>query len=180
METSSTRLSSLKIIDIVQIGLMAALTFAATYSFHIPIGSKAVLHLADSMVFLGALLLGKRKGFLSAAIGMGLFDLLSPYAVWAPYTFIIKGVMAYIAATIIYSKNFNGKNIFINVLGYTVAGIWMIFGYFIAGRFVYGNFGTAYADIPGNIFQVVAGIVLALAVGDVIRTSLKKARISVK
>jgi len=179
METSS-KVDSVKVIDMVQVALMAALTFAATYSFHIPIGSKAVLHLADSMVFLGALLLGKRKGFLSAAIGMGLFDLLSPYAVWAPYTFVIKGVMAYIAATIIYSKSFNGKNIFVNVLGYSVAGIWMIGGYFIAGRFVYGNFTTAYADIPGNIFQVVAGIVLALAVGDIIRTALKKARISVK
>jgi len=171
---------SFEVIDLVQIALMAALTFAATYALHIPIGSKAVLHLADSMVFLGALLLGKKKGFLSAALGMGLFDLLSPYAVWAPYTFVIKGVMAYIAATIIYSRNYNGKNFLINILGYGIAGVWMIFGYFIAGRFVYGNFATAYADVPGNILQVVAGMVIALAIGNTVRTALKKARISVK
>lgn len=154
--------SSIRTVDIVQVALMAAMAFVVTYAIEIPVGTKAVLHLGDTIVFTGAILLGKRKAALAAALGMGLFDLLSPYAIWAPFTFVIKGVMAYIAASIAFRNEYNGDKIINNIIGFIIAGIWMILGYFIAGGVIYGSFVVAIGDIPGNIIQVAAGIVVSL------------------
>lgn len=161
MEERQTK-KDIKAIDIVQVALMAALAFVVTFVIEIPVGTKAVLHLGDTIVFAGAILLGKRKAALAAAIGMSMFDIYTSYAVWAPFTFVIKGVMAYIAASIAYRKGYNGNNVLNNIMGFIFAGLWMILGYFIAGRFIYGSFAIALGDIPGNIIQVVAGIVVAL------------------
>ncbi|MFL0246431.1 ECF transporter S component [Candidatus Clostridium stratigraminis] len=151
-----------KTVDIVQVALMAAMAFIVTYVIEIPVGTKAVLHLGDTIVFAAAILLGKKKAALAAALGMGLFDLLSPYAIWAPFTFVIKGVMAYIAASIALRNAYNGENLINNIIGFAIAGIWMILGYFIAGGIIYGSFIVALGDIPGNVIQVAAGIILSI------------------
>lgn len=149
-------------IDIVQIALMAAMAFVVTYLVEIPVGTKAVLHLGDTIVFTGAVLFGKKKAGIAAAIGMGMFDLLSPYAIWAPITVIAKGLMGFIAGAIAYRNGFNGDKTSNNIVGFVAAGIWMIFAYYIGGGLVYGNLIVPLGDIPGNILQVAAGIALAL------------------
>lgn len=184
MEQKRLYFSSLKLQDMVQVSLMAALTYIATAVINIPSGVifKGVVHLGDSMVFLAAILLGRKKGFLSAAIGMCLFDILSPYAIWAPFTFFIKGIMAYIAASIAYRNECNGNNFWNNILAFIVASIWMISAYYVAGillmHFVTNigfsqAFAMAAAGIPGNIAQTVAGMAIALPLGKILnRTNL--------
>ncbi|MCM8709877.1 ECF transporter S component [Clostridium sp. SYSU_GA19001] len=164
METQQNKTKNLSTAAVVQVAFMAAMIFVATYVIEIPVGTKAVLHIGDSMVFAGAVILGKRKAALASAIGMALFDILSPYAVWAPFTFVIKGLMGYIAGAIAYRKDYNGNNLVNNIFAFTVAGIWMIAGYFFAGGVIYKSFITAIGDITGNIIQVAAGIVIALPV----------------
>lgn len=154
--------TNIRALDIVQVALMAAMAFVVTYVIEIPVGTKAVLHLGDTIVFAGAILLGKKKAALAAAIGMGLFDLLSPYAVWAPFTFVIKGLMAYIAGAIAFRKGYEGKNVVNNIFAFIVAGIFMIVGYYFAGGVIYKSLVVAIGDIPGNILQVAAGLVLSL------------------
>lgn len=176
---------NIRAIDIVQVSFMAAMAFVVTYLVEIPVGTKAVLHLGDTIVFAGAILLGKKKAAFAAAIGMGMFDIYSSYAVWAPFTFVIKGMMAYIAASIAYRNGYNGDKMLNNIMGFIIAGLWMILGYFIAGGLIYSNFAFSFGDklgniiqllihqfklgllvatgdIPGNILQVVGGIVVAL------------------
>lgn len=184
MEQKKLDLSKLKVQDMIQIALMAALTYIATAVINIPSGVvfKGVIHLGDSMVLLSAILLGRKKAFFSAAIGMSLFDMLSPYAIWAPFTFFIKGIMAYIAATIAYRNDYNGESFWNNIVAFIAAGIWMIAAYYLAGvllmHFVTNiQFSKAFilsaAEIPGNIAQSIAGAAIALILGRV----LKKANI---
>jgi len=158
--------SSIKTIDIVQIGIMAAIVYIATYLIKIPVGSKGVFHLGDSMVYLAAILLGKKKGVIAAALGMTLFDITTPWFYWAPFTFIVKGGMAYITAVIAYRKGYNGDNLINNLFAFIVAGVWMVLGYLLSGFVVYklisNNALLALADIPSNIGQVVVGMALAL------------------
>src|SRR3712207_8052524 len=45
----------------IQVGIMAAIVFVATSIVHIP-SIMGVVHLGDSMVFLAAILLGRKKG----------------------------------------------------------------------------------------------------------------------
>ena len=165
------RMSSTKTIDIVQISLMAAITFIATSVIHIPT-FMGVLHLGDSMIFLSAILFGRRKAAISSAVGMCLFDLISGYTMWAPFTLIIKGVMGYIAGTIAYRKNYDGNNFKNNIFAFVVAGIWMIVAYYLGGAIILTFISKEFAlkqaliislkDIPTNILQVVGGIALAL------------------
>lgn len=176
--TGSTTLS------MVQIALMAALTYIATAVIAIPVGDNAVLHLGDTVVFLCAVLLGKKKGAIAAAIGMTFFDLFSPFYIWAPFTFVIKGAMAYIAGMIAYRSKYEGNNIPNNLLAFIIAGIVMIAGYFFAGgilnHFAYGiqTFGegllVALKDIPANIMQVVGGIVIGLPLSIPLKKCLGK------
>ncbi|WP_346912997.1 ECF transporter S component [Clostridium sp.] len=172
------------IVKIVQIGLMAALTYIATAFIAIPVGDNAVLHIGDAVLFLCAILLGKKRGAVAAAIGMTFFDLFSPYYIWAPFTFVIKGVMAYIAGAIAYRGGFEGEKFWNNLFAFIVAGIVMIFGYFLAGgclnHFLYGiptigqGFVVALKDIPANILQVVGGIVIGLPLSITLKKYLAK------
>ena len=156
----------IKTIDIVQIGIMAAIIYIATYLIKIPVGNKAVFHIGDSMVYLSAILLGKKKGVMAAALGMTLFDLSTPWFYWAPFTLIIKGGMAYLTAVIVYRKGYKADNLWNNLFAFIVAGAWMVFGYFLSGLLVYklttNNAFLSFADIPANIGQVIVGIALAL------------------
>lgn len=184
MEQKKLELSKLRVHDIIQIALMAAITYIATAVINIPTGVvfKGVVHLGDSMVLLAAILLGKKKGFFSAAVGMSLFDILSPYAIWAPFTFFIKGIMAYIAASVAYRKDYNGEKFWNNVIACIAAGIWMVGAYYVAGVLL-THFVTkiafsqavvlSAAEIPGNIAQAIAGSAIALPLGKV----LKKAKL---
>jgi uncharacterized membrane protein len=136
--------------------------FVTTYVIEIPVGTKAVLHIGDSMVFAAVILLGKRKAAIAAALGMALFDVSTPYIIWAPFTFVIKGLMAYIAGAVAFRSGFNGEKLWNNILGFALGGIWMIIGYLFAGRILYGSFAAALLDVQWNVLQVVLGIVIAV------------------
>lgn len=167
------KVSSIKTIDIVQISLMAAITFIATSVIHFPT-FMGVLHFGDSMIFLAAILFGRKKAAISSSVGMCLFDLMSGYTTWAPFTFVIKGIMAYIAGTIAYRKGYNGNNISNNIFAFVVSGLFMIAAYYLGGAiiltFMSKDMTFTFAqslivslkDIPTNILQVVGGVVLAL------------------
>lgn len=182
------RITSTGVGDIIQVGMMAAITYVSTLMFHIP-SFMGVVHLGDSMIFLAAILLGKKKAAASSAIGMALFDILTGYGHWAPFTFVIKGVMGYISGSIAYREGHNGKNIWNNLFAFSVAGIFMIAAYYLSGvvmaRFILMKTATlnqafilAIKDIPGNISQVVAGIIIGLPLSITLRNALKRANIS--
>lgn len=50
------------------------------------------------------------------------------------------------------------------VLGGTAAGFWMVFGYFVAGGLMYGNYVVAALSIPMNLIQFVVGFLIAAAI----------------
>lgn len=47
------------------------------------------------------------------------------------------------------------------ILGMTLAGLWMVFSYYIAAGVMYGNFAVAAFSIPLNMIQFVMGFLLA-------------------
>lgn len=48
-----------------------------------------------------------------------------------------------------------------HLLAITLAGFWMVFGYFVAGGIMYGNFAVSALSIPMNIIQFGVGFFLA-------------------
>ena len=78
-------------------GLMAALICVLTMFPHIPIpAGSGYIHLGDGMILLAAMVVGP-LAIPAAAIGSALADLFSGYALYAPATAVIKGLVALIA-----------------------------------------------------------------------------------
>jgi uncharacterized membrane protein len=95
---------------------------------------------------------------------MGLFDLLSGWALWAPFTFIIVGAMGFVVGLI--SEKVPGKRVFVNTLAVVTALIIKVVGYYFTEVLLYGNWIQPFGSIPGNVMQVViAGIIVVPLVG---------------
>ena len=158
--------------DLVETALLTTLVFVATafINIRLPIlSSGGLVHLGNVILFAAAILFGKKKGPIAGAVGMAIFDLSSGWALWAPFTLVVRGIMGYIVGTIAYSNNKNGDNFLINILAVFVSGIWMIIGYYITEVILYGNLLAPVASIPGNITQLVVGLVLGLPLAKILK-----------
>lgn len=141
--------------------MLAALCCVATMIIKIPSPLKGYLNLGDCVVLLSGWLLSPGYGFAAAGIGSALADIFSGYVIYAPVTFIIKGIMAivaYFCFKVMHNKlgNFPSR-----VVGALLAEIVMIFGYFIFEGFMYG-FVPSLVNIPANITQGIAGFIIGL------------------
>ena len=148
--------------------LMICLVVLGTIVFRIPVPmTKGYIHLGDAMIYLAVLLLGKKHGSAAACLGSALGDIIGGYAFWAPFTFVIKFVMAFTAGLTIethHSKHEPGtfRRTLLYITGMTAGGLIMCAGYMIVERFMYGGWAPAFIGVPWNIGQFAAGIVIAL------------------
>lgn len=162
--------------DMVVTALLTALVFVATFFIHIQLpimASGGLVHLGNVMLFAIAIVFGKQKGAIAGAVGMALFDLSSGWAVWAPFTFIIRGVMGYMIGSIAWSKGREGNSLVINILAIVLSAIWMIAGYYVSEVVLYGNWIAPMASIPGNITQLVIGAVVGVPFAKVLKKYVK-------
>jgi uncharacterized membrane protein len=151
--------------DMVLSALLITLVFVATkfINIRLPISiNGGLIHAGNTMLFLAAIVFGKRKGAIAGAFGMGLFDVLSGWIAWAPFTFIVRGIMGYIIGQIAWSNGKNGNSIVLNIIAIVVGGIWMMTGYYFTEVILYGNWIAPFTSVPGNITQVVIGALIGL------------------
>ena len=113
---------------IVRAALLAALTCVATMIIKIPSPLKGYLNLGDCVVLLAGWMLPPVYGALAAGLGSGLADLFLGYVVYAPATFVIKGLMALVAAGVYYGVHYLVKS---NVIALAVAVILAVVVYFV-------------------------------------------------
>lgn len=146
---------------IVVAAMLAALCCVATMIIKIPSPLKGYLNLGDCVVLLSGWLLSPVYGFAAAGVGSALADVFSGYIIYAPATFVIKGIMAIIAHYCF--KGMQGKigSAPSRVIGGALAEIVMILGYFVFEGFMYG-FAPSAVNIPANGMQGIAGLVIGL------------------
>ena len=156
-----------KTTKIILTGLMMAMIVVATMLLIIPVPfGNGYIHLGDAMIFLSVLILGWRYGAIAAGVGSMLSDILVGYAIWAPWTLFVKGIMgAVMGLFIMKAMNKEGRNVLgvplYQMVGMILAGCEMVAGYYIAEGVIYGNFVSALLGIPWNIVQFGVGTVLA-------------------
>ena len=141
--------------------LIAALVCVATMVIKIPSPLKGYINLGDCVVLLAGWMLSPAYAFLAAGIGSALADLFSGYLVYAPATFIIKGLMALIALYGFKLLNKKFGNIVCRITSGIVAEIIMVLGYYIFEGFMYG-FTPSAVNIPANGIQGIAGLIIAI------------------
>ena len=147
--------------------LFIALTLVVTMfiNLRLPImGNGGLIHLGNVPLFIAALVFGKKTGAIAGAFGMGLFDLISGWTLWAPFTFIIVGAMGFVAGLI--SEKVPGKRVLVNTLAVVVALIIKVVGYYFTEVILYNSWILPFGSIPGNVMQVViAGIIVVPLAG---------------
>ena len=155
---------------IVLASLMASLACVATMIIKIPSPLKGYLNLGDCVVLVTGWMLSPTYGFLAAGFGSALADVFSGYVIYAPATFVIKGLMALVA---FYGfKSFNKKlgSLSSQIISAVVAEIVMILGYFVFEGFMYG-FIPSIVNIPANAVQGVAGCIMGVLLMKVFEQS---------
>ena len=159
---------------IVVAALLAAIACIATMIIKIPSPLKGYINLGDCIVLLTGWMLNPAYAFLSAGIGSALADVFSGYAVYAPVTFAVKGLMAVVACCGFKMLNKKIKDLPSRIICGVAAECLMIGGYFIFEGFMYG-FGASLVNIPPNAVQGVAGILL----GTLLIKALKKTKFKI-
>jgi Predicted membrane protein len=166
-----------RILRIVIIGLLAALSFAGTF-IHIPLpflGPNSMMHLGTTMIYISAVLIGPEAGW-AGAIGCALFDLMQ-MPIYAIPTFIIKGLQGYAAGKISFANKKEGNSLAQNLFGFIIGAVISLVGYFITDGFLYGNWWTALTSTIGSLLTSGVGIVFALAIVSIIKPMFKRANI---
>lgn len=162
--------------------MMTAMVMIATTFFKIP-NAMGYIHLGDGFVLLAAIILPKKYACFAGGVGAGLADIYGGYAVWAPWTLVIKIVMVLIVQLFfdfLMKRASNGKHIakiagipFAELLAYVLAVLWTVSGYYVAQGFISGNWIAPVADVPGNVLQASVGAVIAILVSVALgKTSL--------
>ena len=152
--------------QLVMAALMAALTCVATMVIMIPSPLKGYLNLGDCLVLTSGWMLSPAYGFLAAGIGSALADVFSGYMIYAPATFVIKGLMALIAC---YGFQLLRKKISMpvsRIVSGAAAEVMMVLGYFVFEGFMYGFVPSA-ANIPANAVQGIAGLIIGVVLMNV-------------
>lgn len=163
-------------------GLFIALVYVAT-SINIQIGttSGGLFHLGNVMFFTISMVFGKKAGAISGGIGMSLFDLLSPYAIWAPSTLIIRFLMGYTIGYFSFKSCISKKqNILNNSLGLLIAFIIMISGYYIAEGILFNNWIIPLQSVFANTLQCVVGTAISLPISLSLKAGFKVRNINTK
>ena len=102
MTTNTNTIEKSRTYYLVINALFIALTLVATWLINIRLpfmGSGGLIHLGNVPLFVAAMLFGRKTGAIAGAFGMGLFDLMSGWTAWAPFTFIIVGCMGYVRSS---------------------------------------------------------------------------------
>ena len=146
---------------IVMASMFAALCCVATMIIKIPSPLKGYLNLGDCVVLLSGWFLPPAYGFAAAGIGSALADVFSGYIVYAPATFVIKGIMAIIAHYCFKGMHNKLGNTLSRIICGTFAEIVMILGYFVFEGFMYG-FAPSVVNIPANGVQGIIGLIIGL------------------
>lgn len=146
----------------VMTALFIALTYVITGYINIRIpflaANGGLVHLGNVPVFVAAALYGRKSAALSGAVGMALFDLTCGWVAWAPFTFVVCGMIGWIFGFITEKHSSKGYLL----VGVLAALLVKIAGYYLAEGIIYGNWMAPVASIPGNVVQILAAGVIAV------------------
>ena len=155
--------------SITKTAMMAAIIFLCTCTFKIPIAiTGGYTHLGDCAIFLGVLLLGKKKGALAAALGAALADLMGGFPVWILPTLLIKGLMAYSMGALAESRLSARR--FGCLWGALAGGVLQIAGYTLV-KILLISPAAGIATIPTVTLQTLSGIGIAAVLITFLQTS---------
>lgn len=151
---------------LVMAGLFAALGCVATMVLQVPSPTGGYMNLGDTVVILGAYLLGPVYGAIAGGVGPALADLLSGYGVYVPATLVIKALMGLTAALLYQAL---GKKPWALVACGAAAEAIMVVGYCLYDGVLSGSLAAGAAGIPSNLVQAAFGLVVSTLLAMILK-----------
>ena len=141
--------------------LLIALVAVTTMVVSIPMPAvKGYINIGDSVVLLSGLIFGPLVGAAAGAIGSSLADLLLGYTLWAPWTFVIKGLEGFIAGWLLSrSRKETHRSV---AAAASLGAVVMALGYFLASSVIYQSLAVAVLALPGDLIQGGVSVLLCL------------------
>ncbi|ADQ45819.1 hypothetical protein Calkro_0947 [Caldicellulosiruptor kronotskyensis 2002] len=155
-------------------GVIIALVFVLTFTIKIPL-MAGYFNIGDVVIMLSSILFGKSIGFMGGSFGSALADIVSGYTIYAPFTFVIKGLEGFICGLIF--EKIEGKKKWASfIISTMLSGILMAVGYFLSEACVLKylssalnikrnlQFGlkVALANLPFNLLQGVLSAIISI------------------
>ena len=146
--------------------LFASLCCIGTVLIVVPLPASGYFNAGDIFVLLSAWCLGPLFGSVASAVGSALADIVSGFAIYAPATFLIKGLDALVAYTVyaFLKKRLRKESLdFIpRALSALLGESVMLAGYLLYDAILYG-LAAAVGGLLGNGMQGLFCFVLATA-----------------
>lgn len=142
--------------------LLTALTALCTAYISVPMPSSAgYVHFGDAIIMISACLLDFPYALFVGALGGAVADLITGFAVYAPYTIVIKLLLAFCYSSK-KEKIVNTRNI----IGFAPSIVITVGGYYLAEVMISGNWiSPIAATVPGNLIQSIGSIVVFIVLG---------------
>lgn len=174
--------------DIVLIGVMAALIFAASYFLKIgpiptPVGPTQI-KTANALCLLAGILFGGLRGGLAAGIGSMLFDLSNPAWVSdAPFTLVFFFCMAFVCGGVANLGKAGGKQMRRNILAAVAGSLFYLvlnFGkkillLILAGSSLPAAFASCGVSFFFSCINAVFAVIVSVLLAPVCRKALLRA-----
>ncbi len=133
---------------------LGVITTVVTMTLQVPNGLGGYTNLGDIVVVFAALLLGQYGGALVGGLGSAAADLILGYGIFAPITFIAKGLEGYVCGLAA-----NKKGLVFHLLP-LVGVLLMVAGYFVGEIFLPSmGLAAALAELLPNAVQALVGYV---------------------
>lgn len=163
-----------KLLKIVTAAMFAALITGLTFFPKIPVPGGGYAHTGDAMIYIAASFLPLPYAMAASATGGLLADILSGYASYAPFTFVIKALLT-VSFSSKGSKILTKRNALAPLAGLIITpGL-----YFVADAVLYG-IGGAVQSIVWNVAQAVASIIVFYIIGAAADKAGLKSKLSQK
>ena len=135
------------------------MVFVITAYLHIPTYNGYV-HCGDGFIFIAACMLPMPYSIVVGVLGAMLADLLTGYAIWAPGSMIIKGLLA-LLFTCKSNKIITKRNLIMLLPAALISAA----GYYLYEALITGSFIASLAGIPGSFVQALASSIAYVVMG---------------
>ncbi len=147
------------------------LAFTMFINVRLPIAANGgLIHLGNVPLLLAAFCFGRRTGALCGGLGMAMFDLISGWTPWAPFTLVIVGLMGYVVGAL--GERF--PTLWSFALGAGLALLIKIAGYYAAEGILYANWIAPLNSVPGNLLQMGVAIAVTLPLALPMRKLMRR------
>ena len=147
-----------KTYNFVLTGLFIALIYVVTAYFPRIPTARGYIHIGDAVIYLAASMLPEPFSAAAAGVGGMLADLLTGYAIWAPYTLVIKALLT-LAFTSKKGALLCRRNILATIIAFPIT----IGGYYASALIMTGSYIVPLAEIPANAIQAGGSMLLFIS-----------------